>query len=140
MELLAGRTLTYRVGTVVYGSDISAIREVLPYRPATRLPGAPAYVRGLINLRGTIVTVIDLGTRLDPTRPPAASGSILVASVGTRLTGVVVDEVMDVRPVELDEAQESGGSTDGVVRGLGHSGDQVVILIDIHSLVKQVLL
>lgn len=137
---LAGRTLLYRVGATVYGSDIGDVREVLPYRSATRLPGAPAYVRGLINLRGTIVTVVDLGARLDAARAPATSGSILVASVGTRLTGVVVDEVMDVRPVEMDEAQESGGSSDGVVRGLGHSGDQVVILIDIHSLVKQVLL
>lgn len=128
------------MGPAVYGSDIGAVREVLPWRRITRLPGAPAYVRGLINVRGTLVTVADLGTLLDPARPPADGGSILVVGHGTRLAGVAVEEVLDVQAVVREEVAEAGATFDGVVRGLGHSGAQVVILIDIPTLVKHVLL
>ena len=64
----ARRALLFRVGAAVYGCDIDDIREIVPFRQATRLPGAPAYVQGLINLRGTIVTVLDLGVRLAASR------------------------------------------------------------------------
>ena len=70
------RTLLFRVAGKVYGCDIEAVREIIPYRRATRLPGAPPFVQGLVNLRGTIVTVLDLGARLDPARPPVRDGSI----------------------------------------------------------------
>ena len=83
----------------MYGCDIEAVREIIPYRRATRLPGAPAYVQGLINLRGPIVTVLDLGVRLDPTRARVEDGSIILATYGTRMVGVAVDEVMDVRAI-----------------------------------------
>jgi purine-binding chemotaxis protein CheW len=139
-EDAAARTLLYRVGRTVYGSDIADIREVVPYRRVTRLPGAPAHVQGLLNLRGTIVTVLDLGRRLDPTRDPVRSGSILIATVGSRLTGIAVDDVMDVRPVVADELTAAGATLDGAVIGLGHSAAQVVILIDIPTLVQHVLL
>lgn len=128
------------MGPAVYGSDIDAIREVLPWRGITRLPGAPTHVRGIINVRGTLVTVLDLGLLLDPARAPVDGGSILVVAHGTRLAGVAVDEVMDVRPVVEEEVAEAGTAFDGVVRGLGHSAGQVVILIDIPTLVKHVLL
>jgi len=53
-------TLLFRVRGATYGCDIGATQEIIPLRPMTRVPGAPAYVRGLINMRGTIVTVLDL--------------------------------------------------------------------------------
>src|ERR671912_28571 len=93
-SLVAARTLLFRVSGKVYGCDIEAVREIIPYRRATRLPGAPPFVQGLINLRGTIVTVLDLGTRLDPARPPMREGSIILATHGTHVVGVAVDEVM----------------------------------------------
>ena len=127
----------------VYGCDIDAVREIIPYRRATRLPGAPPYVQGLINLRGSIVTVLDLGTRLDPSRPPLRDigGSIILAEHGTRVVGVAVDEVMDVQAI-AEEPVDAGlrDTRGGLVRGLGHLGDDVVVLIDIHTLVTQVLL
>ena len=137
----AARTLLFRVAERVYGCDIEAVREIIPYRRATRLPGAPAYVQGLINLRGTIVTVLDLGTRLDPARDPVREGSIILATHGTRVVGVAVDEVMDVQAIT--EEPLASGAEDvrrGLVRGLGHLNDGVVVLVDIHVLVTQVLL
>ena len=136
----------------MYGCDIDEIREIVPFRQVTRLPGAPAYVQGLINLRGTIVTVIDLAVRLDSSRSMVSDGSIMLVSMpGTsRLVGVAVHEVMDVRVVGLEwqevaaRASEEGAAaalpgTD-VVRGLAQIDGATVILLDIHSLVRQVLL
>ena len=142
-QLAAARTLLFRVAGDVYGCDIDAVREIIPYRRATRLPGAPPYVQGLINLRGTIVTVIDLAARLDATRPPMrdGGGSIILAEHGTRLVGVAVEEVMDVQAIAEEQVEAANGhSAGGLVRGLGHLEDGVVVLIDIHTLVTQVLL
>lgn len=137
----AARTLLFRVADRVYGCDIEAVREIIPYRRATRLPGAPKYVQGLINLRGTIVTVLDLGTRLDAGRAPVREGSIILATHGTRVVGVAVDEVMDVQAIEEEPiAASSGDLPRGLVRGLGHLDDGVVVLVNIHALVTQVLL
>jgi len=86
----ARRTLLFRVGSAVYGCDIDDIREIVPHREATRLPGAPSYVQGLINLRGTIVTVLDLGVRLGATRDRVGEGSIMLVAMpgNARLVGV----------------------------------------------------
>lgn len=140
-SLAATRTLLFSVADRVYGCDIEAVREIVPYRSATRLPGAPPYVQGLINLRGTLVTVLDLGRRLDPAREPVREGSIILAEHGARLVGIAVDEVMDVQAI-TEEPIESNASdaTKGLVRGLGRLDDGVVVLVDIHTLVTQVLL
>jgi purine-binding chemotaxis protein CheW len=134
--------LLFRVGGAVYGCDIDEIREIVPFRPATRLPGAPNYVWGLINLRGTIVTVLDLGVRLDATRERVAEGSIMLVAMSgnNRLVGVAVQEVMDVRVVGSardDVIADSAGND--AVRGLAHVDGGTVILLDILSLVRQVL-
>jgi purine-binding chemotaxis protein CheW len=137
------RTLLFRVGNAVYGCDIDDIREIVPYRQATRLPGAPSYVTGLINLRGTIVTVLDLGVRLSAAHDRVTDGSIMLVSMSgnTRVVGVAVQEVMDVRVVgtsDDDVIADSAGND--AVRGLAHVDGGTVILLDIHSLVRQVLL
>ncbi|MES2179359.1 MAG: chemotaxis protein CheW [Gemmatimonadota bacterium] len=137
----AARTLLFRVAGRVYGCDIDAVREIIPYRRATRLPGAPRYVQGLINLRGTIVTVLDLGARLDAQRDAVREGSIILATYGARVVGVAVDEVMDVQAIVEEPIAASGEeSSRGLVRGLGQLDDGVVVLVDIHALVTQVLL
>lgn len=150
------------MGPSVYGCDIDVVREIVPFRRATRLPGAPAYVLGLINLRGTIVTVIDLGRRLAPERAGACEGSIVIVDHGTRVVGVAVEEVMDVRQLAAEDAVGGADALDGegdggwtgsdseatpaqrpVIRGLGHAGEAgeaVVVVLDIHTLINQVLL
>jgi purine-binding chemotaxis protein CheW len=143
-ERPARRTLLFRVGSAVYGCDIDDIREIVPFRTATRLPGAPGYVQGLINLRGTIVTVLDLGARLATGRSPVRDGSIMLVAMpnGSRLVGVAVEEVLDVRLVGAggEDAVARRGPADDVVRGLADIDGVTVILLDIHTLVRQVLL
>ena len=105
------------------------------------MPGAPRYGQGVIKLRGTIVTVLDLGARLDAGRAPVQEGSIILATHGTRVVGVAVDEVMDVQVIAEEPIATSAGDLPrGLVRGLGHLDDGVVVLVNIHALVTQVLL
>jgi purine-binding chemotaxis protein CheW len=137
----AARTLLFRVAERAYGCDIDAVKEIVPYRRATRLPGAPPYVQGLINLRGTIVTVLDLGVRFDTSSAPVREGSIILATHGTRVVGIAVDEVMDVQSITEEQiATSAGDAQQGLVRGLGHLNGGVVVLVDIHLLVTEVLL
>ena len=145
LESHTGRTLLFRVGSAVYGCELAAVREIVPFRRATRLPGAPPYVHGLMNLRGTIVTVVDAGARLEAGRAPVADGSIILIEYGTRVAGLAVEEVLDVRLVALDpdtlgEGAAGPEGSAGVVRGVGRVDDTVVVLLDAPMLVRQVLL
>jgi chemotaxis signal transduction protein len=98
-------------------------------------------VRGLINVRGIIVTVLDLGARLDSTRAPLEEGSILLVRYGAaqRLAGVVVEEVADVRALDFDEVDPAVASKE-IVRGVGQLDGTPVIVLDLDALVKQALL
>jgi purine-binding chemotaxis protein CheW len=136
---VARRTLLFRAGDRLFGCGIDAVREIVPQRRATRLPGAPPSVQGLINLRGTIITVVDLALWLGAARPAAADGSIVLVDHGPRVAGVAVDEVLDVQMLAPEDVAGTVGDRDGAVRGMGRLGDTVVILLDITSLVRQAL-
>ena len=149
----ARQLLLFGAGGRVYGCDVGAVREIIPFRRCTRLPGSPPYVCGLTNLRGTVVTVIDLAARLGVSRTEEArtaeerdSGSIIVAEHGTKVVGMAVDGVHDVQvmsgdALEAPETGESGaeGAHGGVVSGLGQLGDDVVIVLDVQTILRQVL-
>jgi purine-binding chemotaxis protein CheW len=139
VEPVGQRTLLFRAGERTFGCGIDAVREIIPQRRATRLPGAPPAVRGLINLRGTIVTVVDLALWLGGNRPAGADGSIVLVDHGPRVAGVAVDEVFDVQMVAVENLPGTIGDRNGAVRGMGRLGDTVVILLDITSLVGQAL-
>jgi purine-binding chemotaxis protein CheW len=134
------RLLLFAVAGTVYGCDIGAVREIVPIRHTTRLPGAPAYVRGLINLRGAIVTVIDLAARLVGSAA-APEGSVVLAEHGSKHVGLAVDEVRDVQILSPDRFELATGDVarGGIVRGLGHLDDGVVIVLDVPAVVRQVM-
>jgi purine-binding chemotaxis protein CheW len=136
---VAQRTLLFRAGQRTFGCGIDAVREIIPQRRATRLPGAPRAVQGLINLRGTIVTVIDLSLWLGGEHPTAPEGSIVLVDHGPRVAGIAVDEVLDVQMVAPENVPGAIGDRDGAVRGMGRLGDTVVILLDVTCLVRQAL-
>jgi purine-binding chemotaxis protein CheW len=139
----AMRVLLFALGEQVYGCDIATVREIIPQRRPTRLPGAPAFVCGLINLRGTIVTVIDLAKRLERSSSSKADGSYIMVEIGNKLVGIAVDDVMDVRALTENEieAATADQARGGVVRGMGRLGDErMVVLLDVITLARQVLL
>jgi two-component system chemotaxis response regulator CheV len=123
----------------MFGCGIDAVREIVPQRRATRLPGAPPSVQGLINLRGTIVTVIDLPLWLGGEQPAAPDGSIVLVDHGQRVAGIAVDEVLDVQIIVPDDVAGAAGDREGAVNGMGRLGDTVVILLDVTRLVGQTL-
>ena len=124
----------------MYGCDLRNAQEIIPLRPMTRVPGAPAYVRGLINMRGTIVTVLDLGVRLDPSRTPTVDGSIVMLRYRDRLVGLVVEEVLDVRVLDIQDDDGANDSGASIVRGVASLDDVPVVVLDLDALIKQVLL
>ena len=139
-EVALTPTLLVRAGgddASLYGCDIRDAHEVIPLRPMTRLPGAPACVRGLINLRGTIVTVLDLGVRLDATRAPTTEGSILLVRLGEHVAGLVVSEVVDVRGITVDETTPT--ANEGITRGIATVDGAAVVVLDLDALLVQVL-
>jgi purine-binding chemotaxis protein CheW len=139
-RLASLRLLLFAVGGTVYGCDIGSVREIVPIRQATRLPGAPSYVLGLINLRGAIVTVIDLAARLAGSTV-ATHGSVVLAEHGNKHVGIAVDEVRDVEVLSPDRFEPAAGDVarGGIVSGLGHLDGGVVIVLDVPSVVNQVM-
>lgn len=135
----------FRLAGRIYGCSLSAVKEIIPYRPATRLPGAPPFVSGLINLRGTIITVVHLGRRLGVSEETRTDGSIILVEHGNKCMGFEVDEVMDVQPLATDRMESTGEvpggeNIRGIVKGMGHIDGAVVIVLDVSALVGQILL
>lgn len=134
-----------RVAGRVYGVELGTVREIIPARRPTRLPGAGPYVSGLVNVRGTIVTVLDLAARLAGAgeRVDASRGvrSIVLMEHGAKVVGVAVDEVLDVRRMaELElETEAESLVPGGAVRAVGRLDGEVVALLDIHDIIAQVL-
>ncbi len=103
--MTGSRLLEWRVGSRRFGTPVSGVREILEARVATRIPGTPAEILGLVNVRGTIITVIDGRTLFGEARAedPAA---ILVLELEGRAVGVAVSEVLDLR--DADQADVAG--------------------------------
>jgi purine-binding chemotaxis protein CheW len=141
-DAAASRVLLFSVGGELHGCELAAVREIVPLRRATRLPGAPSFVCGLINLRGSIVTVVDLGLRLRRESSARPDASIVLLEHGAKVLGLLVDDVKDVQPVAAADIDTitGEGAQGGIVRGLCHLDDNVVILLDVQTLVRQVLL
>jgi purine-binding chemotaxis protein CheW len=135
------RLLAFEVGANVFACDMDSFREIVPVQRTTRLPGAPGTVCGLINLRGTIVTVIDGGTALG--KPPCdrKNGLILLIDYFERLVGLGVDDVRDIHDVPIDQFGDAG-ALDSVAAGIVTSAVEMqgrkVLVLDIKVLVQEV--
>jgi purine-binding chemotaxis protein CheW len=89
--------LSFRVGAQEFCIDIMAVREIRGWTPATPLPHAPGFVRGVVNLRGAVLPIIDLAERIGLGRSePTPQHVIIVAQVGTQLVGLLVSAVSDI--------------------------------------------
>jgi purine-binding chemotaxis protein CheW len=139
------RLLVFRVGNLTCAAEVDAVREILPRLPTTRIPGAPPVVAGLVNVRGTLVTVVE-GWRALGQSPPASEdgGSTVLLEVGPgrRLIGFIVDEVLDMLAVGADTLEEGrglAGVDPTLVRAVGRRGGQLVILLDVPALLGPIL-
>ncbi|WP_269791785.1 chemotaxis protein CheW [Stenotrophomonas sp. Iso1] len=138
-EGTGGEYLSFTLGNEHYGVDILKVQEIRGYDAVTRVPDAPDYIKGVINLRGTIVPVIDLRLklRLDEARYDAFT-VMIVLNVEDRVVGIVVDSVSDVIPLNADQIRptpEFGAAVDTrFISGIGTQDDRMLILLDIETL------
>src|SRR5688500_13939685 len=128
-EVPTRRLLVFEVGGEVFATDMGAVREIVPSQPVTRLPGAPLTVSGLINLRGTIVTVLDAGTCLAKSPWRRNGGLVLLAGHGDSVIGVGSDDVRDIH----------GAPDSGIICGVVQIGSERVLLLDVPVMVREVL-
>lgn len=142
MELRSGKHLTFFLGNEEYGIPISGVREIIGVMEITPVPKAPAYIRGVINLRGKIVPVIDLRLKLGMLEAAynEKTCTIVVETVcedEKKLTGVIVDtvsEVVNIQEEELETIPNSGTSNRTGFSGLGKIKGKVILLIDTYKL------
>jgi len=137
--------LSFRLGAEDYGIDILRVQEIRGYEAPTRMAGAPEFVRGVLNLRGVIVPIVDLRMRfgIEP-RLDALTVSVIL-NVNGRTVGVVVDsvsDVMELSPAQIKPAPSFGGSLDtdhitGIASVKSGDTERMIILLDITKLMSQ---
>jgi len=131
--------LTFRIGGEEYGIDILKVQEIRSYEAPTRIAHAPNFVKGVVNLRGVIVPIMDLRIRLGCDAQYSAFTVVIVLNIGNRVLGMVVDSVSDVLELPTDQirpAPDIAASIDSrFVTGLGKVGERILILLDIEAMV-----
>lgn len=149
LENTSQQYLTFIMENEEYGVDILSVQEIRGWEATTIIPNAPAYVKGVINLRGTIVPIIDLRQRFGiKTLEYGATTVVIVVKVsmahGHKVVGIVVDAVSDVFSVsaaDMRKAPDFGPETDlRFLKGLTNVGDKMVILLDINTLLGNEIL
>ena len=144
-----GEFLTFRLGAEEYGIDILRVQEIRSYESPTRIANAPAFIKGVVNLRGVIVPIVDLRLKLGCDNAEYNGFTVvIVLNVRGRVVGAVVDSVSDV--LELDKGQikpapELNSSIDaGFITGIGavkngqgdNESERMLILMDIEGLMS----
>lgn len=138
---LGGKYLTFLLADEEYGLEILKVRELMGIMDITKVPQTPAFVRGVINLRGKVIPVIDLREKFS--LPPKEYGDqtcIIVVQVDT-LMGIIVDtmqQVHDIPSADIAPPPEMGAAVDTrFLLGLGKVGDNVKLLLDIEKLLSR---
>lgn len=136
----AGKYLTFRLANEDYGVEILKVQEIIGIMSVTRVPRTPASIRGVINLRGKVIPVVDLRSRFGmPGREDTKRTCFIVVRVqrgGTPIImGIIVDEVSEVLNVGADQIEPTPAFGAGVetqfILGMGKVGQRVLILLDI---------
>ena len=131
--------LTFRLGSEEYGIDILKVQEIRGYEAPTRVAHAPAFVKGVVNLRGVIAPIVDLRIKfgMQDVRYDALT-VVIVLNVTNRVVGIVVDSVSDVvelGPEQIRTAPEMGSVIDTqFIDGLGALDERMLILVDIEQM------
>lgn len=131
--------LTFSVGNEDYGIDIAYTDEIIGIQKITAVPNLKSYIKGIINLRGQIVPVIDIRSRFGLTEAEYDEKTcIIVVFINNDSIGLIVDEVADVMKIQDEQIapppQTNKGTKSKYIRGIGKIEKNVVIILDIHKL------
>jgi purine-binding chemotaxis protein CheW len=132
--------VNFTVDNVNYGVPVDQVREVRDMQSVTPVPGAPAYVEGVTNLRGQIITVIDLRRRLGLAEGSGAGEKIMIIDLDKSAVGVVVDTVTEVTTIKETDIQRNMEITSQLgdfILGVGKQADHLSLILDISKIVRK---
>ena len=133
---MSNQILVFNINNELYGIDILKVQEILNFIQPTPIPNCPDYLKGIINLRGTIILVIDLRARFHFEEPMNPENCVIVVvAIGNKKYGLVVDSVSDVLTINEDDIQEDIDINSGIdnryITGLVKANEQMIILVNI---------
>lgn len=143
--------LTFLLGTETYGMDILRVQEIRGWEEATKLPGVPDYVKGVINIRGAVVPVVDLRQRFKIGQPTYDESTVVIITRivdkndahKEKMVGLVVDGVSDVESINLHTLQHAPAFNNGemiddsFLHGIASVGASMVIVVNVDALIYQ---
>jgi len=137
----SGEYLTFTLGEEEYGIDILKVQEIRGYDAVTKIANAPPFIKGVINLRGVIVPIVDLRIKFKLGQPTYDQFTVvIILNIGKRVMGIVVDGVSDVIQLNsenLRPAPEFGSILDTkYILGLGTLDERMIIVVDIEKLMS----
>lgn len=137
----AGKYLTFVLGEESYGLEMRAVTEIIGLQKITPVPDMPAFVRGVINLRGQVIPVMDVRARFQmPPRDYNERTCIIVIQVQAVTVGLIVDTVSEVLDIPADQVEDPprfGGEGSGrFIKGIGKVGEDVKIILDADRLLR----
>ena len=140
-KALAAEFLTFRLGAEEYGIDILRVQEIRSYEEPTRIANAPSFIKGVVNLRGVIVPVVDLRIKLNCDKVEYNGFTVvIVLNVHGRVVGAVVDSVSDVLALGqelIKPAPDMNTTVDtSFITGIASVGERMLILMDIEALMS----
>jgi purine-binding chemotaxis protein CheW len=131
----AGKFLTFFLAGEEYGLEILKVHEIIGMLPITRIPRSPDYIRGVINLRGKVIPIMDLRTRFSMPASDTDEACIIVTQIQGVSIGIVVDQVSEVSNITADEVEDTPSFGADVhtefLLGLAKQGGKVKLLLDI---------
>lgn len=134
--------VTFQLEDETYGIDVMVVREVLKYQDIAPVPGAPDYVMGIINIRGTVISVINTRLRFGlPEKEPGENTRIVILEIGRHIVGIVVDSVTEVVYMKRSEIesppQVNKDDSAQFIQGVCHRDDQLIILVELDKLLSE---
>jgi purine-binding chemotaxis protein CheW len=134
--MMEERLVVFELNGEAYGIEVTCVQSIIPMQPINVVPGAPAFIEGVINLRGAVVPVIDLRTRFDLSTPVNGRKSVIViVELSHQPLGLIVDKVTDVTKIAQAEIEPPSPLLTSVetayLRGIGKFKDRLVILLDL---------
>jgi purine-binding chemotaxis protein CheW len=133
--------LTFTLGDDTYGIEILKVQEIKGYSAITPIPNTPSYLKGVMNLRGAVVPVVDLRTKFGmSTMAYDKFTVIIVVTVGSKIAGLVVDavsDVLDIAASEMRSAPEMGRVDTRFISGMAAVGERFAVLLDIDRLLSE---
>lgn len=132
--------LTFKLGEEEYGIDILRVQEIRGYEAVTRIANTPAYMKGVVNLRGTIVPIVDLRIKFKlPSVDYGPFTVVIILNIASRVVGIVVDGVSDVTTLQPEQIRPAPEFTSALdvrhITGLGTLDERMLILLDIEALI-----